>query len=118
MENNFYKLNGTCELVVGNHDPIPLLAAGKWFTNISMWKQFQELEMILTHVPIEEGSLIRPKYANGDRAVDKYDQSLWMKVLNVHGHLHSNPSPPGPYVGVSVEMIDYTPVNIESLAHK
>jgi len=118
MEQNFHRLNGTCELIVGNHDNIPLMASGGWFTNISMWKQMQDLELLLTHVPVEAGSLIRPKYASGDRAVDKYDQSQWMTVTNVHGHLHSNPSPQGPYIGVSVEQINYTPISLDSLVDK
>lgn len=36
-------------------------------------------------------------------------------VINVHGHIHSNPSPEGPYKCVCVEQINYTPVNIEEL---
>ena len=36
-------------------------------------------------------------------------------LLNVHGHIHSNPSPEGPYKCVCVEQINYTPVNIEDL---
>lgn len=94
------------------------MASGGWFTNISMWKQMQDLELLLTHVPVEAGSLIRPKYANGDRAVDKYDQSQWMTVTNVHGHLHSNPSPEGPYIGVSVEQINYKPISLDLLVDK
>lgn len=34
------------------------------------------------------------------------------------GHIHQNPSPEGPYRNVSVEAIDYTPVNIEELRVK
>jgi calcineurin-like phosphoesterase family protein len=118
MDKNFHRLNGTCELIVGNHDIIPLMVRGEWFTNVSMWKQMQDLELLLTHVPVEAGSLIRPKYANGDRAVDKYDQSQWMTVTNVHGHLHSNPSPEGPYIGISVEQINYTPINIQTIVDR
>jgi len=34
------------------------------------------------------------------------------------GHIHQNPSPPGRYINVCVEAIDYTPVHIETLAAK
>ena len=113
MDNNFYKLNGTCELIVGNHDVIPMMAKGNWFTDISMWRQLQTEELLLSHVPLDADALIRPRYANGDRAVSKYDQTQWMTVTNVHGHLHTNPSPKGPYKCVCVEQINYTPINIE-----
>jgi calcineurin-like phosphoesterase family protein len=33
----------------------------------------------------------------------------------VHGHVHSNPSPEGPYTCVSVEQINYTPIHIEEV---
>lgn len=36
-------------------------------------------------------------------------------IKNVHGHIHQNPSPPGPYKCVCVEQINYTPINIEEL---
>ena len=37
------------------------------------------------------------------------------EITNVHGHIHSNPSPEGPYKCVCVEQINYTPINIEEL---
>jgi len=36
-------------------------------------------------------------------------------ILNVHGHIHSNPSPQGPYRCVCVEHTDYTPINLDEL---
>jgi len=118
MEKNFWKLNGTVELIVGNHDDIPMMAKGNWFTNISMWKQYQEEKLLLTHVPLDAGALVRPRYANGDRAVDKFDQGQWMTATNIHGHLHTNPSPDGAYFCVCVEQINYTPINIEDVRAK
>ena len=38
-------------------------------------------------------------------------------MINLHGHIHQNPSPEGPYKCVCVEQphMNYTPMNIEEL---
>lgn len=36
-------------------------------------------------------------------------------IYQKDGHIHQNSSPDGPYFNVSVEAIDYTPVNIEDI---
>jgi calcineurin-like phosphoesterase family protein len=36
----------------------------------------------------------------------------------VHGHIHQNPSPEGRYINMSVEAINYTPVDIEDIAER
>ena len=58
--------------------------------------------MVLSHTPLHAQTLAESKRW-GD------------PVLNVHGHIHTNPSPEGPYKCVSVEQINYTPINIEEL---
>lgn len=93
------KFNGRKRLVVGNHDDIRFLGSGGFFQKILMWRQFTELGLLLSHVPIHHSSLVRN------------DKELHC----VHGHVHQNDSPPGPYTNVSVEKIKYTPVHIESL---
>jgi calcineurin-like phosphoesterase family protein len=60
---------------------------------------FKEFGLLLTHVPVDINSIIR--VGEGGK--------------NVHGHLHQNQSPTKHHINVSVEQIDYTPVNIDSI---
>jgi calcineurin-like phosphoesterase family protein len=95
------KLNGRKRLIVGNHDEIKYLASGSWFDKISMWKVFTEWSMLLTHVPVHESSI--------------HERIVVAGGANVHGHIHNQASPAGPYYNVSVENINYTPVHIEDV---
>lgn len=115
MEANWKKLNGQKRLIVGNHDDIKMLANGKYFAAIAMWRMFPEFGLLLSHAPLHQGTLLRPKLSDGFTPVDKSNPDLWFEAINIHGHIHSNPSPPGPYRCVSVEQINYTPINIEEL---
>lgn len=90
------RLNGQKRLIVGNHDDIKFLSNGGFFSKVEMWRLFPEFGVVLTHVPIKEDSFRKVK-------------------LNVHGHIHQNKSPEGPYRCVCVEQTNYTPVNIEEL---
>lgn len=104
MDKNWSRLNGSKRLIVGNHDDIKFLSSGGWFKKVQMWRQFSEYNILLSHVPLHESSIMR-----GDPMNPKY-------MLNVHGHIHQNPSPPGLYYNVSVEAVNYTPQHIEDLA--
>ncbi len=97
------RLMGSKRLIVGNHDDIKFLSSGGFFQKVQMWRIFSELGIIMSHVPLHESSLMRG--AKGDK-----------KMLNVHGHIHQNKSPKGPYHCVCVEQTNYRPVHIEELA--
>lgn len=97
------KFNGRKRLLVGNHDDPKYLS--QFFQKIGLWRVFSEHGLILSHIPLHESSLYRSK-------------DLTNPMLCVHGHIHSNESPPGPYKNVCVEKIGYTPVNIEELRVK
>ena len=98
LEANFTKLNGTKHLILGNHDNPKFLAP--FFKSINLWAEFDNL--VASHAPMHESTLAEShRFSKG--------------ILNIHGHIHSNPSPQGPYKCVSVEQINYTPVNIEEL---
>jgi|TARA_R110000851_G_scaffold139771_1_gene276967 calcineurin-like phosphoesterase family protein len=113
FKKNWPRLNGSKRLTVGNHDDIKFLCSGGFFQKVYETRQFSEFGLILSHRPLELGNLLKKK-----------DRSLpWVKdnletLLNVHGHIHQNPSPEGPYKNVSVEAINYTPVHIEDLRVK
>jgi len=97
----FKKFNGRKRLIVGNHDDIKKLAKMNLFQKIQMWRMFPEYEILLSHVPLHFSSLKR-------RPGDKM-------MLNVHGHVHQNDSPEGPYYNVSLEYTNYFPINIEEI---
>jgi len=99
------KLHGQKRLIVGNHDDIKYLSSGSFFSKVHMWRMFPEFGLMLSHTPLHISTLRRG-------APNDLDSPT---MLNVHGHIHQNSSPEGPYRNVSVEAIDYTPVNIEEL---
>ena len=99
LENNFMKLPGKKKLTLGNHDNVKFLAP--FFKDIQYWYNIDNL--VFTHMPLHPQTL-------GEKL--RWDGK---DVVNVHGHIHSNPSPEGPYKCVCVEQIDYTPVNLDAL---
>lgn len=109
FENNWPRLNGTKHLIAGNHDNLDYLVAGGFFETVSVWKLFPSLNLVFTHIPVHEKSAMM--WGSKETGLRKEP----VQLLNVHGHIHENPSPPGPYRCVSVEQIDYTPINIEEL---
>ena len=98
MAANFDKLPGKKRLVVGNHDNLKILAP--FFKDMQLWIDIPGF--IFTHTPLHESTL-----AEKHRFTEP--------KINVHGHIHTNPSPEGPYKCVSVEQTNFTPVNIEEL---
>jgi calcineurin-like phosphoesterase family protein len=102
MAKNFPRLNGKKRLIVGNHDNIKFHAAGGWWGKIDLWRMFPEFGLLLTHVPVHERTLGESRFTG-------------KKMLNVHGHIHTNKSPSEDYRCVCVEQINYTPVSLEEL---
>ena len=99
LEANFAKLPGKKRLVLGNHDNIKQLTP--FFKDIQLWINLPG--MVLTHMPLHEQTLNETKRWDGK------------SPLNVHGHIHSNPSPEGPYKCVCVEQTNFKPLNIEEI---
>lgn len=95
------RLNGRKRLIVGNHDDIPYLSNGKFFDKVEMWYRFEDFGFLATHVPVHHGSLKR------------FDGNP--EWYNLHGHIHEKTVGDDSYVNVSVEVINYTPVNLETL---
>lgn len=100
-ENILSKLNGHKRLILGNHDSGQDKLLHRYFDKIDIWRMFPEFGLLLTHVPVHESALYRGKTGK--------------QLKNIHGHIHQNKSPDGPYQCVCVEQINYTPVNIEEL---
>lgn len=94
-------LNGSKRLIVGNHDDIIFLSSGGFFKKVLESRTFNEFGLIMTHRPAEPSQM--------------WDYKKDRPLLSIHGHIHHNPSPEGLYKNVSMEAIDYTPINIEDL---
>jgi calcineurin-like phosphoesterase family protein len=93
------RLNGTKELVMGNHDTMRAEEYLVYFKKLHGCKVFDDY--IMSHIPLHPSSVI-PRYKG-----------------NVHGHLHSgvvediSGNKDARYFCVSMENIDYTPMSWE-----
>ena len=103
------KLNGHKRLILGNHDNGKDQLLLKHFEKIDVWRMFPEFGLLFTHVPVHESALFRGKTGNEEKP---------NKLLNIHGHIHTNPSPSKDHRCVCVEQINYTPIHIEELRIK
>jgi calcineurin-like phosphoesterase family protein len=100
LEANFAKLPGKKRLVLGNHDNVKFLAP--FFKDIQLWINLPGI--IATHTPLHASTLAETRRWGDDGP-----------GINVHGHIHSNPSPEGPYKCVCVEQINFTPIHIDEV---
>ena len=100
IKNIHNRLHGKKRLIVGNHDDVKFLAP--YFEKVMLWRMFPDWGLLMTHVPVHPSTLGENRFTG-------------KQMINVHGHIHSNPSPEGPYKCVCVEQINYTPMNIEEL---
>lgn len=107
------RLNGQKRLIVGNHDNVKDTVLHIYFEKIYMWRVWKDKKMVFSHVPMHPSNLT---IGTGE----KPDSGRWEDrekslMLNVHGHIHQNDSPDGPYRNVSVERTDYYPLSIEEM---
>lgn len=100
---NLPKLKGRKRLVLGNHDNGKDQKIQGAFQKISVWRMFPDFGLLLTHVPVHEGSLGH----RDDRP-----------MKNIHGHIHEKKIDDERYQCVCVEHTNYAPVNIEDLRIK
>lgn len=104
---------GHKRLYLGNHDHFPIQVYKDVFEKIyATWRSDEGI--IFSHFPLHPSTLISA-------------------TANVHGHIHQNASPPPaeirgkeyydrtipakkvPYINVSVEAVNYTPVHLDEL---
>lgn len=104
------RLNGNKRLILGNHDDPWSAPIMKWFHKVYLFRCLKDFNITLSHVPMHPDSI---KWKNDGG-------------INVHGHIHerivkhdseiySTPKSDDRYRCVSVEQINYTPVNIEEV---
>jgi calcineurin-like phosphoesterase family protein len=101
MKSNWPRLAGSKNLICGNHDDIKMLAKGGFFAKIYESRDLREFGLLLTHRPAHDSQL--------------WDFNRDRPMKSIHGHIHQRSSPSENHVNVSVELINYTPVNIEEL---
>lgn len=109
------RLKGKKRLILGNHDNGKDQILQRAFQKIDVWRMFPEFGLLLTHVPVHKSSLFR---GMKDRPTDLTKVMMEKEesyLKNVHGHIHDKDAPSKDHINVSVERINYTPVNIESL---
>lgn len=90
------QLNGKKRLIIGNHDDANFLIKGNFFEKTHLCRFFKEYGVVLSHIPLHKDSFIHKN------------------IKNVHGHIHEKSLNDPDYINVSVEAVDYTPVNIKS----
>ena len=91
-----YSLKGKKVLIKGNHDIFKLKDYVEHFYDIRSCKVTKHF--IMTHIPIHPGSL--------------------RGHINIHGHTHHNIIDDPRYFCVSVEQINYTPINFNTIIVK
>jgi len=98
------RLKGRKRLLIGNHDNGKDEHLASNFQKVGLWRMFPDFGLLLTHVPVHPSTLSE----NPNRG----------KMKNVHAHTHLNGEPDGDtenYKSVTVELNNYTPVNLEEL---
>ncbi len=90
----FDRLKGTKVLIKGNHDNFKMSQYAQIFKDVRATHALNGI--VLSHIPIHPYSLDR-----------------WRG--NVHGHLHSNVISDPRYLNVSVEQINYTPIDFNTV---
>jgi calcineurin-like phosphoesterase family protein len=93
------RMNGKKKLIRGNHDIFHISHYLKYFDEILATATFVG-DFILSHIPIHP-NCISKSY-----------------VSNVHGHLHSNIIKDKRYFNVSLEQIEFTPIEYSEILKK
>jgi calcineurin-like phosphoesterase family protein len=90
------QMNGHKRLVRGNHDIYDDKHYRQYFKSIHGVKVIADKKIMMTHIPI-------------------FPNCIKNEWVNIHGHLHTHSIADNRYKNVCLEVIDYKPVNIESL---
>lgn len=91
------KFNGHKRLILGNHDHFDVLVYRVVFEKVRAFNKIDNL--LFSHIPLDKGS-------------------IKAGCVNVHGHVHTSPSPEGPYLNICMEPLNYAPVTLEYLKNE
>lgn len=95
------RLNGRKYLCLGNHDNPADPTLYEHFKKVTFWNYLKEFDASLSHIPLHESTLGEGRAGPN--------------TIGIHGHIHRNPPPSNRHINVSVEWINYTPVEVSSL---
>lgn len=99
------RLNGSINLIIGNHDDMEFMVTCKAFKKVLYWRKLPEFGLLLSHDAKHKETLYH------------YHTKSYLK--NIHGHVHHHEEYDKElYKNVCVERTNYTPVNIEDLRIK
>jgi calcineurin-like phosphoesterase family protein len=105
-------LRGKKRLILGNHDMGKSKVLHQHFEKINMWRVWKNERILFSHVPCHPSNLTigisEDKFPNWEDRPKAF-------FMNVHGHIHSNPSPEGPYFNACVEWHNYKPIHMDVL---
>ena len=94
------RLKGKKRLLVGNHDNPKSEHILNNFQKIMLWREFEDFNCVMSHVPLHESALYKRKY-------------------NLHGHVHNGGHrglvQDDRYINCCVEVNDYRPRAIEDI---
>ena len=102
--NIFPRLNGTIELIIGNHDNVNFLVGRNIVRRVHVWMPIPSIEVVVSHIPLHESQLARGSKDRKSGAV------------NICGHIHEKDPPEGPYINICPEKAGYTPLHIDEIA--
>lgn len=91
------EINGTKELIIGNHDQLTTKEYLKYFTKVHGFRKYKDFW--LSHCPI-------------------HPQEIYHGWWNIHGHIHKGGmtrNPEGCYFNVNVDFRSYFPVNFDEI---
>ena len=95
------RLKGRKYLIVGNHDNLADPVLHESFKKVTFWNYLKEHNVSLSHIPLHETTMSEGKGG--------------VATIGIHGHIHRNPPPSNRHINVSVEWINYTPIEITEL---
>jgi calcineurin-like phosphoesterase family protein len=92
------RLRGRKYLCLGNHDDPADPVLYEHFKKVTFWNYLKELGVAISHVPLHESTILEARHGKD--------------TLNIHGHIHRNAPPSDRHINVSVEWVNYTPIEI------
>lgn len=114
IESIFQKLRGEKILIRGNHDT----RQTEWYTKklgfTNVYPYLVIDDTLLCHYPLIKTKYTREKEAKKiDELISIYNEQNLKKVI--HGHVHNRSTNLKNHYNVSVEVINYTPIDINEL---